>query len=142
MLDRADENAPSARPRRAHRPKEALDREIVGLCAAACEDDLAGPGAERRRDLLPGLLDHSPRPAARVVQRRRVAELPKLGRHDLDRLRNHRRRRGMVKIGHNTWCWPSKALLRIAVISHDGPKPSRGKTVQLAHDVDDRTAWA
>ena len=48
VLDRRGQHPPPRpRVRRAARPVQALDREVVGLGAAAGEDDLAGPRAER-----------------------------------------------------------------------------------------------
>ena len=46
-------------------PEDALDREVVALGAAAGEDHLGRPGAERGGDPLAGLLDQAPGPPAR-----------------------------------------------------------------------------
>ena len=62
-------------------PEQALDGQVVGLGAAAGEDDLAGPGAVDLGDLLPGLLDDAARAAAGVVQGGGVAELAELLGH-------------------------------------------------------------
>ena len=91
---------PSPPPAARARAGRALHREVVGLGAAGGEHDLAGLGAEERRDLLPGLLERGLRRPGRRVAAARVAErAPQERRHRRDRLGPHRGGRGVVEVG-------------------------------------------
>src|SRR6185312_2437440 len=109
-------------------PEQALHRQVVRLGSAACEDHLAGPGAERLGDLLPGLLHHPAGPAAGVVQRRGVAEAGEFVRHGRDGLGDHRRGRRVVQI--DQWvrvllgCAGGPRLACPVGVVHDKPQPS------------------
>ena len=117
-----------AGPRRGG-PVEALDREVVRLGAAAGEDHLAGPRAERLGQRLAGLLDDAARPAAGRVQRRRVADHAEALRHRLDRLGDHRRGGRVVEVGRSCRAGrPSFRLLtRGRVYVRPRPPPSTGE---------------
>jgi hypothetical protein len=98
VLDRADQQPAARGGCRPARPEDPFDREVVGLGPAAGKDHFARAGAQRLGDDLPGLLHGPPCPAARRVQRRRVAHPPELGGHRLDRLGQHRRGRRVIEI--------------------------------------------
>ncbi len=68
VLDGAGEDADTGRIGVPAGPVQALDGEVVGLGAAGGEHDLAGPGAERLGERLPGLLDRAPGSAAGRVE--------------------------------------------------------------------------
>ena len=97
VLDRRDQDAAAAVPAG---PVQALDGQVVGLGATAGEDHLAGAGVQDLSDLLAGLLHHTAGAAARVVQRRRVAELGQFLGHHLDGFGQHRRCRRMIEVNH------------------------------------------
>ena len=101
VLGGADQHPRAARVGVARRPEQALDREVVGLGAAAGEDDLAGSRGEGLGQPLAGLLDDPSRPPSGGVQGRRVPRVAHLGRHGLDGLGEHRRRRRVVEVGHS-----------------------------------------
>ena len=71
VLDGRRHDAVSARPAG---PRGALEREVVGLGAAAREHDLARVRADRAGEPLVGVVERLPGDAAERVRRRRVAE--------------------------------------------------------------------
>ncbi len=102
VLDCRRKDPPAAAVGRAPCPEQALDRQVVRLSAAAGEDHLAGPRSEDLGDLLARFLHHATGPAARVVQRRRVAQVSELLDHRLDGLRQHRSRRCVIEVDDRT----------------------------------------
>ena len=75
------------------------DREVVGLGAAAGEDDLGGAAAEQLGHRLARALDRRPRLLSMMVDGRRVAEvLAEVGPHGLQHLGQHGRGRVVVEI--------------------------------------------
>ena len=90
--------------RRAHRDaagaiERAEDRGVVGLGAAAGEDDLARPAPDHVGDVVAGLVDRLAHLPGEAVRPRRVGEL--LGeerQHRLDSVGAHGRRRRVVEI--------------------------------------------
>ena len=77
----------------------APERQVVGLGAAAGEDDLGRLGADQRGDALATLLDGHACPTAKLVYRRRVTVvLLQIRPHRLQHARIERRRGGMVQI--------------------------------------------
>src|SRR5215467_9087753 len=80
------------------RPVEALDGQVVGLCAAAGEDDLARPCAEGLGNQLARLLDDPAGAAAGVVQRRGVPRAGQLFCHRGHCLGQHRRRGRVIEV--------------------------------------------
>ena len=81
-------------------PEQALDREVVALGAAAGEQHLRRPGAQRLGQPLAGLLGHPPGGPAAGVQRRRVAHPAELLGHRRQHLGQHRGRRRVVQVRH------------------------------------------
>jgi len=54
--------------------ERALDRQVVGLAAAACEHDLVEATVEQSGNLAPGILQRSFRRCARPMTAGRIAE--------------------------------------------------------------------
>ncbi len=101
VLDLGDEDAAATRIGGQTGPEQTLDREVVGLGATAGEHHLGRPRAESLGDRLAGLFDDATGGAPSGVQRVRVAGEAEPCSHRLDGSREHRRRRGMIKIdGH------------------------------------------
>ncbi len=97
VLDRGDDHVSAARVRE----REALDREVVGLGAAAREDDVAGPAAGHCGDLGARRRERPRRLVAEPVAARRVAERTREVRpHRLERLAAHGRGGGVVEEDH------------------------------------------
>ena len=117
----------ASQPRGQHR--------IVGLRAAAGEDDLGRLGADQRRHLLARVLDETAGPPALGMRRRRIAGNVESRDHGCPRLATQRRRRVPIEIcarsAHSplapTGCWPmgcwlnSGRLVRAACFSAGMP---------------------
>ena len=96
VLDGRRHDAVSARPAG---PGGTLQREVVGLGAAAGEHDLAGIRADRPREPLVGIVERLPGDAAERVRGRRIAEgAAEEGQHRLERLGAQGRGRRMIEI--------------------------------------------
>ena len=121
VLRGRDEHAGAAGVGGAAGPVEALDGEVVGLGAAGGQHDLGRQGADGLGDRLARLLDRPPRPAARRVQGRRIADAPERLGEGGRRLRQHRRGRRVVEIGHR----PASVIPSCTIGS---PDPFRGRT--------------
>ena len=75
------------------------DRRVVGFRAAPREHDLARAAADRRGDVVAGLVDRPPRVAGEAVRSARVGEaLGEERQHRVDRGLAHRRRRRVVEV--------------------------------------------
>jgi hypothetical protein len=75
------------------------DRRVVGLRAAPREDDLPGPAADDRGDVVAGLVDSAPRVTGEAVRSAGVGEaLGEERQHRRDRVLAHRRRRRVVEV--------------------------------------------
>jgi hypothetical protein len=72
MLDGTDNDVVALAPQR---PGHPFEREVVGLAAAAREDDLVALGAEHRRDLAARFLKCGLRTRSRPMPARRIAEM-------------------------------------------------------------------
>ena len=97
MWETGGEDAPA-------RWRRAADRQVVGLGAAAGEDDAVGVAARHVRadqfaDPLAGVFQHAPRPPAELVLAGRIqVRLGVAGAHRLDHLRQQRRGGVVVEI--------------------------------------------
>ena len=98
MLDGGHHESTTLRVSTPACPVDALDRQVVGLGAAAGEDHFRRPRAECRRNGLAGFLEVTPGTTTRTVQRRRVTRLQVAGGHRLECLRQQSCRRGIVEV--------------------------------------------
>ena len=96
MLDRGGDQPVALVAPRLERPAQ---REVVGLGAAAREDDLARLRLDGRRDLVARAVHGRTRGAALRIDARGIAMcVVQHAGHGLGDLGVHRRRRGMVQI--------------------------------------------
>ena len=102
-------------------PEDALDREVVALGAAAGEDHLGRPGAERRGDPLARLLDR----AAGAAARRRAATTR-------CRPRARRRRRPPAPRRASAWSRRDRGMPSIGKPNAGWPEPIRRRPVTPA----------
>ena len=97
VLDAARNEVPAAR--RFERLGRAAEGEVVGLGAAAREDDLRRFRADQRADLGARLVQARLRALAEMMDARRVAEiLRQHARHRLGHLRRHGGRRVVIEV--------------------------------------------
>ena len=100
MLRGAGDHVLSAR---GVRPREADDREVVRLGAAAGEDDLVRLRAEQPRQPVARIIDRRPRLAPRRMDARGIAKVPLEKRpHRRERLGRERSGGVVVEIDHIT----------------------------------------
>src|SRR5882672_9801980 len=77
----------------------APNRQVIGLCAAGCEDNFVRPRADERRYLPPGSIGSGPRFLTEVMDARGVAKLfSQIRQHRLDDASVNRRRGTMIEI--------------------------------------------
>lgn len=83
-----------------HCGRRTLEKQIIGFAAAAGEDDLGRMRVDRRRNLLPRLVDRSPPRTPVFVAARRIAELAFQPRqHGRQHGRVKRRRSVVIEVG-------------------------------------------
>ena len=105
------------------------DRRVVALGSTAGEHDLVRTAPDDRRHGVTGLVDGLAGPSREAVRARRVGvRVGEVGHHRLDRLRPHRRGRGVVEIGDRRLGHPSHAT---AARSPDGPDVTSGVRPQM-----------
>jgi hypothetical protein len=109
VLDRGGQDPYACGVGRPARVGDALDSQVVGLGAPGGEHHVAGTSAQAVGDRLAGLLDHPARIPSGRVQARRVAEPAQLLDQDVQDLRQHRGRGGVVEVRARRW----------GVIEHD-----------------------
>ncbi len=98
VLERGGDDAVTS-PRRPTSPGDARNPEVVGFGAATGEHHLPRLGPQRRRDLLPGLLQRRLGGLRRSVDPGRVREAScEVRPHRRDGLRPHRRARRVVQV--------------------------------------------
>ena len=100
VLGRADDDPAAAGVGLPAGPEQALDGEVVALGAAAGEQHLRRPGAQRLGEPLARLLGGAAGRAAARVQRGGVAHAAQLLGHRRQHLGQHRRGRRVVQVRH------------------------------------------